>query len=105
MLTQGKVQIPAVIVVTVDIGDDGGVGVISSSSSSSGHGHGYHYGEKWGGVDQRGVVGIKKLREMGDEAEWDGEWAAAVDEWAPTIGGEWLTPTRDGRGTALTANG
>ena len=46
----------------VDIGDDGGVGVISSSLSSSGHGHGYHYGEKWGGVDQRGVVGVKKLR-------------------------------------------
>ena len=60
MLTQGKVQIPAVIVVTVDIGDDGGVGVISSSSSSSGHGHGYDYGGKRGGVDQRGVVGMKQ---------------------------------------------
>ena len=41
----------------------------------------------------------------GDEAEWDGEGAAAIDEWAPTVGGEWSTPTRDGRETAWTVNG
>ena len=45
---------------TVDIGDDGSVGVISSSLSSSGHEHGYDYVEKRGGVDQRGVVGMKQ---------------------------------------------
>ena len=47
------------IVVTVDIGDDGGVGAWSSS------GHGYGYGEKWGGLDHRGVVEMEQ-RGMGN---------------------------------------
>ena len=41
---------------TVDIGDDGDIGVVSLSSSS-GHGHVYGYGEKRGRVDQRGRWG------------------------------------------------
>ena len=66
---QGRARIFAVIVVTVDIGDDRSVGVISSSSSSSGHGHGYDYGEKRGGVDQRGRWGwIRKGWGMGSRS-------------------------------------
>ena len=46
---------------TVDIGDDAGVG----AWSSSGHGLGSGYGEKWGGLDQRGAVEMEQ-RGMGN---------------------------------------
>lgn len=54
--------------------------------SSNGHGHRYGqgYGEKGGGG-------------AGDGTKGDGEWVAAVDEWATQHDGGWSTETRDGR--------